>query len=64
MLYPNCTADLPELKKDVIVTRVENSNNQIHVGLEPRLQMQVCLVCRHETKNALLSRADYKRAAT
>jgi transposase len=49
MLYPNCTADLLGLK-DVIVTRVENFNNQIHVWLESRLQMQVCPVCRHETK--------------
>lgn len=49
MLYPNCTADLLGLK-DVIVTRVENFNNQIHVWLEPILQMQVCPACRHETK--------------
>ncbi|QOX62367.1 transposase [Anoxybacterium hadale] len=49
MLYPNCTADLLGLK-DVIVTRVENFNNQIHVWLESRLQMQVCPVCRHGTK--------------
>lgn len=49
MLYPNCTADLLGLK-DVIVTKVENFNNQIHVWLEPVLQMQVCPACRHETK--------------
>ncbi len=49
MLYPNCTADLLGLK-DVIVTKVENINNQIHVWLEPALQMQVCPACRHETK--------------
>jgi transposase len=49
MLYPNCTADLLGLK-DVIVTKVENLNNQVHVWLEPVLQMQVCPACRHETK--------------
>jgi len=49
MLYPNCTADLLGLK-DVIVTKVENSNNQIHLWLEPVLKMQVCPTCRHETK--------------
>jgi len=36
--------------KDVIVNKVENFDHQIHVWLEPRLQMQVCPVCRHETK--------------
>lgn len=49
MLYPNCTADLLGLK-DVIVTKVENYNHQIHVWLEPILKMQVCPACRHETK--------------
>ncbi len=38
MLYPNCTADLLGLK-DVIVTKVENINNQIHVWLEPACLM-------------------------
>jgi hypothetical protein len=37
MLYPNCTADLLGLK-DVIVTKVENFNNQIHVWIEPVLK--------------------------
>jgi transposase len=49
MLYPNCTADLLGLK-DVIVTKVENYDNQIHVWLEPVLRMQVCPSCHHETK--------------
>lgn len=51
MLYPDYTADLLGLK-DVIVTKVENMNNQIHVWLEPVLQAQVCPSCRHETKRA------------
>ena len=49
MLYPNCTADLLGLK-DVIVTKVEHANTQIHVWLEPVLKMQVCPACLHETK--------------
>ena len=49
MLYPNCTVDLLGIK-DIIVTKVENFNNQIHVWLEPKLQMQECPTCRHETK--------------
>ena len=49
MLYPNCTADLLGLK-DIIVTKVESFNDQIHVWLEPVLQTQVCPACRHETK--------------
>lgn len=49
MLYSNFTADLLGLK-DVIVTKVENFNNQIHVWLEPELKTQVCPSCRHETK--------------
>ena len=51
MLYPNCTADLIGLE-DVIVTKVEHTNTQIHVWLEPVLKMQVCPACRHETKHA------------
>lgn len=49
MLYPNCNADLLGLE-DVIVTKVENFNSQIHVWLESVLQTQVCPACRHETK--------------
>lgn len=49
MLYPNCNAELLGFK-DVIVTKVESFNNQIHVWLEPVLQTQVCPACRHETK--------------
>jgi transposase len=49
MLLPNCTTDLLGLK-DVIVLKVERTETQIYVWLEPKLQMQVCPGCHHETK--------------
>lgn len=51
MLYPNYTGDLLGLE-DIIVTKVLSQEEEIYVYIEPKLKMQVCPACRHETKRA------------
>lgn len=51
MLYSNYTSDLLGLE-DIIVTKVISRDTEIHIYLEPKLQMQVCPTCRHETKRS------------
>lgn len=48
MLYENYTQDLIGLE-DVIVVKVENSENDVHIYLDTKLKTQVCPHCRHET---------------
>ena len=49
MLYANYTEELLGLK-DVIVTKVENIDESIHIFLDMKLETQVCPHCKHETK--------------
>jgi transposase len=49
MLYTDYTEKILGLK-DVIVTKVENINEEVHIFLDMKLETQVCPHCRHETK--------------
>lgn len=49
MLYTDYTENLLGLK-DVVVTKVENINEEVHIFLDMKLETQACPHCRHETK--------------
>ena len=49
MPYANYTEELLGLK-DVIVKKVEKVDGKIHIHIDTKRQMQVCLKCRHDTR--------------